>query len=759
MGISLNNTVSNKLSNLLPVNVADPGVNGNLDGMVEYNGATISIDPDVKIFGDASVLISTPGSQLDEGIEIQSFDVLSNEIYSILLGTGGGSDTTLEAFLVEKDSDGNVIGFERSGYYNYDNSENFIPLTRTVTVGTKLSVIIATGYTPQATTFVYGGGMLVTGSTPPSPYEWIPGQTSIQDNSVTVTEVEAPPSNYIRGGMVEDNVATAHPEMYPLIKESGCTDLWYLDHQLQANNTLSKSQLETNLAEIEDSDLKFHFCVLPFVAEGGTAYADPSDLTYRSWFLSRLEEILIAYPRIDGVSLNDYLYPDSFWDTSTIDARLQNRQDLIDFATAVRDLAHQYNKIFSINILPVTSHDAYIEDLAPICDYIMPEIYRGMGTAPTGVSLQMQHKWFKEVLEDNLNRAGVNNVLPSIITYDYYRDENNPLYNPNEPEYPTEDIIQDINIVFDHPTCIGYALCEFGYSPADLYLPDGRAYTNPTTTRITTQGKFAGEGIKLTPSLVAAETIIKIPKNKTLGFYLNTSDYVVITGTGEYQTLDEFILPTDHITAIATDDIEGITYYICDKEITTAQVDYGTEIRERLPEDHIINNDPENPGRILIDKSIGKYFAQMEVDIFKNSRGRFLPFATGINLERYGDWFGIQRNGMDDNTYRANIISLISADITIAGVKTAVSAILNIDETEIDISNSIPNIAKAGSKCKANNYTGIASKFGGYFAMQKKQITITVPTGTDISILQSVIKNLVLPGVQVTIDNGYIAPE
>jgi hypothetical protein len=275
-------------------------------------------------------------------------------------------------------------------------------------------------------------------------------------------------------------------------------------------------------------------------------------------------------------------------------------------------------------------------------------------------------------------------------------------------------------------------------------------------TEVVTPGNASGEGIKLTPSLLAAELVVIIPENKNIGFRLNLDKYMVIEGTGQEQSLEEYILATDNVISIITDEVDDLTFYLYSKDAITAQVDYATEIRERLPEDHIINQDPENPGRILIDECIGRYFAETEIAIFKNTRSRFLPFATGIRLDQYGEWFGIPRNGLDDNTYRANIISLISADITIEGLKTAVASILNLTVDDIDVTNTVANIATAGSTCTVNNQGGVISRFDGYFSTNNKQITITVPFQTDITILESVIQNLIMPGIEVTIDNGYL---
>jgi hypothetical protein len=184
---------------------------------------------------------------------------------------------------------------------------------------------------------------------------------------------------------------------------------------------------------------------------------------------------------------------------------------------------------------------------------------------------------------------------------------------------------------------------------------------------------------------------------------------------------------------------------------STSQIDYGQEIRDRLPEESSLQIDG-NPGRIMIDKSVGTELGSVEVDTFSNARGRLLPFATGIYLDRYGSWFGITRNGMGDDTYRSNIIALRSSDITIAGLKNAIASILNISIDDIEITNTYPNYCKAGGICHSNLLQGTACKFAGHYSLQNKTMTITLPFGSDSSLLTNILNNLVVPGVTINFD-------
>ena len=184
---------------------------------------------------------------------------------------------------------------------------------------------------------------------------------------------------------------------------------------------------------------------------------------------------------------------------------------------------------------------------------------------------------------------------------------------------------------------------------------------------------------------------------------------------------------------------------------TGSQIDYGSEIRSKLPEESQLQIDG-NPGRIMIDSSIGEELGNCEVDTFNNAKARLLSYASGEYLDQYGAWFGILRNGMDDDTYRANIIALRSSDITIAGLKNAISAILNIDISEITITNTYPNYCKAGGVCNSNLFQGTPCKFAGHYSLINKTMTIILPVGTDPTLLTNILNNLVIPGVSVIIE-------
>ena len=112
-----------------------------------------------------------------------------------------------------------------------------------------------------------------------------------------------------------------------------------------------------------------------------------------------------------------------------------------------------------------------------------------------------------------------------------------------------------------------------------------------------------------------------------------------------------------------------------------------------------------------------------------------------------GSWFGIDRNGLSDTDYRDAIISRKASNLTIAGIRTAISKILNIDPSTISFTN-------ADSGCLVTKRTVIASKQAGsptlYSGQYKKEagvLNITLHHGSNVSLVQTALADIVLSGV------------
>lgn len=184
--------------------------------------------------------------------------------------------------------------------------------------------------------------------------------------------------------------------------------------------------------------------------------------------------------------------------------------------------------------------------------------------------------------------------------------------------------------------------------------------------------------------------------------------------------------------------------------------DLGVEIRERFP-DHSPIHEDGNPMRELIENGIGPVFDDLLTKMYSNSDNRFLQLATGIMLDKLGKWFGVLRNNLNDDQYRSLIIAVRSANPTVAGIKGAISAILGIDASLIIITNVTQKTSISGSTFPVT----VGDQFTGPFCTLSENplnstsvvsgyINISVPSGNDLTILESVVDNLVIATTDVS---------
>lgn len=175
---------------------------------------------------------------------------------------------------------------------------------------------------------------------------------------------------------------------------------------------------------------------------------------------------------------------------------------------------------------------------------------------------------------------------------------------------------------------------------------------------------------------------------------------------------------------------------------------HGVAMRERWPDHSLIHNDG-NPLRELLEEGIGPEFDDIELEIFNSSDMRFLLTATGFYLDLIGERFGIVRNGRTDDDYRAVLIAVKSANPTVAGIKRSISKILDISEDEVILIKGVEQGCHDGS-IAADYYEGTPCKFiDNYVPSSPGVITIKIPQGSGIDLLESVISNLVLAPVTV----------
>lgn len=176
---------------------------------------------------------------------------------------------------------------------------------------------------------------------------------------------------------------------------------------------------------------------------------------------------------------------------------------------------------------------------------------------------------------------------------------------------------------------------------------------------------------------------------------------------------------------------------------------FGTETIARFPSQSPIHN-PNNPGHIMIDDSIGRLLDEALIELEHNSDQRFLVDAEGVFLDRYGEWFGVPRGDMGDDEYRIKLLAVQGSNISISGVRGALSIILDLDPSDIIIRNSDEGCCRLGKMVLYNQYhTGPTCRLTSQYTRDSGTIMITVPIGTDTSVAKSIIGQMILPGVIV----------
>ena len=175
---------------------------------------------------------------------------------------------------------------------------------------------------------------------------------------------------------------------------------------------------------------------------------------------------------------------------------------------------------------------------------------------------------------------------------------------------------------------------------------------------------------------------------------------------------------------------------------------YGTFIREKFPE-HSPIHETGNPMREMLEEGVGPEFDSIEEEIFNSSDMRFLITATGFYLDLFGERYGIRRYGRNDESYRATLIAVKAASPTVAGIKRSISKILDISEDEVIIIKGVESGCREGSMA-ADYYEGDPCHFiDNFISSTPGTITIKIPLGSGVEILESIISNLVIASVTV----------
>lgn len=154
-----------------------------------------------------------------------------------------------------------------------------------------------------------------------------------------------------------------------------------------------------------------------------------------------------------------------------------------------------------------------------------------------------------------------------------------------------------------------------------------------------------------------------------------------------------------------------------------------------------------NAGNTLIEY-IAKEWDQIYLDIVDNGRLRYLDYATGLDLDKYGDWYGIPRNGLSDTDYRELIIGLSGGAVNISGLRNLISRVLNIESSLITIQNGISNCFTLGETDLIEGDT--TNNLLQLSTVDYNVIRVTAPDDTyDLTTLRDLIYKSILAGVMV----------
>lgn len=179
---------------------------------------------------------------------------------------------------------------------------------------------------------------------------------------------------------------------------------------------------------------------------------------------------------------------------------------------------------------------------------------------------------------------------------------------------------------------------------------------------------------------------------------------------------------------------------------------YGVQTREEFPE-HSPIHEENNPMRELVEEGIGPEFDGIESDLFTASDSRFLLTANETTIELFREWFGVPKRDITLEEYKAFIIAVKTANITVNGIKKVVGNILNIESSRVVVIDGSGRSCKAGISIATDQYSEeTPCKFAGHFSEAPGIVTVRIPEGQDLALVESVITQLVLASVTVYLE-------
>lgn len=255
----------------------------------------------------------------------------------------------------------------------------------------------------------------------------------------------------IRGLFVSNgNYANIPFETYV---NAGCTDIFCNGAVLgRSSSEYTKliSQLINVINACEGLDLNIWCDSAPFLASSG--WTTPLDTDHQYLMISQIEQLFADLPELKGITFDDYNYPPSKWAYPHRESNTQPQTitAMANYATAIKDIVHSLNKKIGAFVPAWDILGFSTPNLAPVFDFISPEIYKNMSLpyngSPNWVN-ENTDSWIKNMILSHKSQMETDNLIPCLMTYDL--DGTTPR--------TLEDVITQIKVTLDC-NMVGYVL-------------------------------------------------------------------------------------------------------------------------------------------------------------------------------------------------------------------------------------------------------------------------------------------------------------
>jgi hypothetical protein len=193
----------------------------------------------------------------------------------------------------------------------------------------------------------------------------------------------------------------AYPDFKEL-EDRGLTHVFYADTFLLNDYSTCKNNIIRLLDEMADTDLTLHININAFKASDQSSFVDPNNINHRNQLKSRLVQLLLDIPKIEGISFDNFQWQS--WNGYNDD---EKNVILAEFAKEMANAIHgvDSSKQFSASVIWSSTT---LPSTAKELDFVMPKIY---SSKSSGIPLS---KAINTVLEE----IGDKKMVIDLLTYD-----------------------------------------------------------------------------------------------------------------------------------------------------------------------------------------------------------------------------------------------------------------------------------------------------------------------------------------------------